>query len=377
MFFFQVVPDLKLPNIALTYSCENNLAVGQLVEVPIQSREVWGIVIGVANLSTKIDATKIKPVTRVLPYIFEKTWLQFLQLFAQNTFNTLNLSLHSFLQPLKLLTQGDWLQLEQNWDSTENDQVKVDKADSNQTKPTINYHLQTDYILRIIYIIRNIKLNSQILIIFPEKKQLSCIWKEIQNNVEFQQVLKKIPGLTNLIFTGDVSAGSKQTVRIINNLEIIKKTKKNKLSELEVDQIQTSSNSTQIIWATRSGIFLPFSTLTNIILVDEASSFHIQEQNRVYFDTRDAVFLMHMAYSANLDFVSRLPSSRLYNFSATQLLASSMNNVTSIVAKPLTIKITTKNRKFDQFDLFGNQIVGLLKGEQDFVVSDDDESEPE
>jgi primosomal protein N' len=182
---------------------------------------------------------------------------------------------------------------------------------------------------------------------------------------EFKQVLDKFDDLDaelkQLIeifsYSGDVSASSKKTVR-----------------NLLIDQ----KPDLKVIFATRSGLFLPFTDLQEIILVDEGNSFYIQEQNGVYYDARDAAFFLSMIFKVSLNFISTLPSSRLYEmylkkFSDTSLMWKSIDT-----QKPLKIKITERNNKIDDFDLFSSAVEGQISGESEegFDISYEETQNP-
>ena len=288
MYFYQILPARKIPQTYLTYSSEVLLELGQLVEINIRGGLVYAIVIRQIDESLiNFDVSKIKPISEVYNFKFAKEALGFLKIFSQNTFNSINLSLGSFLQPLKLVTQKQWKMLPEL-----NTQSHFLDANTPPTQNT-DFLLDIGITLRIIYIIRSaIDIDSPhtLLIIFPEKKYLAKVLSELIDSPEIKNLNDKIE-IYN--YTGDVNKKSKETVW---NL------------------ISTKSLKTRIVFSTRAGIFLPFSSLTDIILVDEANSMHIQDQNSIYFDTRDAVFLMAQAFAAKLTFVSTLPSIRLYNF---------------------------------------------------------------
>jgi primosomal protein N' len=142
---------------------------------------------------------------------------------------------------------------------------------------------------------------AQILILFPEKKYLDKILNEFKQKLAYQQVCTsssegefKDNQITEeiCIYTGSPTKQSKSCVRDL---------------VLEQDNFQ-------IIFGTRASLFLPFSNLLQIILVDEANSMYIQDQGGLYYDTREAVFLLAKTHDCPLDFVSTLPSLRLFEF---------------------------------------------------------------
>ncbi|MFM7853278.1 MAG: hypothetical protein ACKO96_15485 [Flammeovirgaceae bacterium] len=285
--------------------------------------------------------------------------MEFLKLFSRNTFNSINISGESLLQPLKLLTNKNWQELEvfkANNSQLENADLGVkntinisSKTSLNKDKqPTSEYFAERDISLRIMYIIRSLiqnlkKINSskQILILFPEKKLLDKVlseFKELVSKFKFESEVEanKFNDLIEIFsYSGDISAGSKKTVR-----------------NLLIDQ----KPDLKVIFATRSGLFLPFTDLQEIVLVDEGNTFYIQEQNGIYYDARDVAYFLSIIFKLNLNFVSQLPSSRLYEsylnkFSDDALIFKSIGT-----QKPLKIKITERNSKIDDFELFSSMV---------------------
>jgi primosomal protein N' len=119
----------------------------------------------------------------------------------------------------------------------------------------------------------------------------------------------------------------------------------------------------KIIFGLKSSIFLPFNLngnlIADLILVDEANSFYIQEQNSLYYDARDSSFFFSQAFGANLYFVSTLPSVRLYNFNPT-LVEQKLRQSLDLDQKDLQIYLTQKNKQVDSYELFSRDIENLL-----------------
>jgi primosomal protein N' len=293
MYYYQILPARKIPQVYLTYSSEFELGIGQLVEINIRGGLTQAIIIReIREVKIEFDKSKIKPISQVYNFKFNQNTLGFLKIFSQNTFNSINLSLSPFLQPLKLITQKQWKSLsESNYES----HVLADSEKSELPVQKTDFLLDISVTLRIMYIIRsaiNIETPNTLLIIFPEKKYLNKILEEVISHPEFIKLKNKVE-IYN--YAGDVNKKSKETIWNLINTD---------QTDLKL----------KIIFATRAGLFLPFQNLKEVVLVDEANSMHIQDQNSIYFDSRDAVFLLAKAHQANLSFVSTLPSIRLYKF---------------------------------------------------------------
>ncbi len=287
MNYYIVLPSKKIPQPYLTYKYTEELEVGRIIEVNVRNASVWAVVLKKVDVSSlKFDESKVKEIENKLPVILGEQNIKFLYAFSQNTFNTLNTVLNSFLQPFKLLTKKQWSEL-----SSKQVELAQNTPPASGSGFNVLFDLNIYTTLRIIYIIRS-HLNTtkkRILLVFPETKHINRFLDELTNQQDFTEIKKK---LDIFIYTGSPDKESKKTVWSILN----------------------QNSKTTIILSTRSGLFLPFNKLDEIILVDEANSFHIQDQNQIYFDTRDVIYLMAQSFQSKLTFLSTLPSIRLYNF---------------------------------------------------------------
>jgi hypothetical protein len=145
----------------------------------------------------------------------------------------------------------------------------------------------------------------------------------------------------------------------------ISKTNQNQNHTKENDHLKTLSKSRDsckkftinLVCATRSGIFLPFLKLDNIYLLEENSTFYIQEQNGLYFDARDMLFLIHSKYCSKLTFISSLPSVRLYNFYQNHDIQKHLEDLQNFTNTNFII--SQRNYKNQ---LFGYKIEEILSG---------------
>ena len=413
----------------LTFGCQNILEVGQIVEIEIRNSEDYGLVISQNNeiqeervggqsaqietqqnhVSNNIDKKdleqsisenkknsksksedgsenskknnfEIKEITKVFPFKISKEQIEFLQSFTTNTFNSPNDIWSSIYQPFKLLTKKQILELGSN--CAKNSKImtsinpKLDELknnlgkSSNQNKtlvknpPIIDFILDSDILVRIMYIIRSlvgsdrketkelrIEQKQQVLIVFPEKKYLDKIMQEFMKETKKEGIDKQIEILK---YSGETTKTSKETIR---------KMIENSNQNFDVEEIENKK--VQVIFGTRSAIFLPYSCITQIILIDEGNSLYIQDQNSLYFDARDAIFLLHKAFLANLTFVSTLPSLRLHSFYDKAMLNQNVNNSSFEPKKPVNLRITTLDTKSAKFGLFGWEIEQILRKDED------------
>jgi primosomal protein N' len=461
MFYYPILTTKKLP-VMFYYSSEVELRIGQMVIVNLQNQIIDGIVFDKNKTELemtnelKLELEKIKAIHKVQPVILQNQQIQFLRFMINNTFNNSGTVLASFLQSFKILNQKHWRQLEvdkittetnhsENYLKIQNEPKEIitkglaeikEKSGKNNViikqKPEINFWLESDYTVRIMYIIRNWQQNQQkitekyqqeklkllkpqnknskneikildcqkndfqklttndkknffdIVIIFPENKLTDKIWDNFIKNPKWQEFLSKIKTqnwqVENYFFNSKINQKSRST--ILELLGVEKTSKKNKLKDLakqvngeteqdsekqDIEKKEENINQKiRIVWGTRSTLFLPFQNLVQVILIDEANSFHIQEQNGLYFDSREAVFLLHKSANCHLDFVSKLPSVRFQNFYkavSNKTISNFPKNYKEV--KNPKIKITTSPQKYYNNNLFSYEIEQILKKEDD------------
>ncbi len=329
--FYQILPEQNLPVKFLTYFSEIPLDAGQIVQIPIKNKIRLGLVVAEARKEYITDERKIKSVSKLLKVKFSQAQINFLFAFAYNTFNTPNNVLATMLNPIEMLTQKYWQQIITNNDTkntSENQEKNNQKIDNyletskqpekSFNKPKIEI-TQDDILFRIMYIIRSQLQESPqkpILIIFPEKKQLFSV---------VDQILPDLKNFKVNIYTAEKNSFSQQTVTNI------------------------ITNQAEIVFTTRHGLFLPWQTAPNVILVDESNSLYIQDQNQLYYDTRDACFIFSQHFVTNLTFITTLPSVRLHIFNSNEFFEQIMTNTSNQTKKPLKIKLLKRNFKRDNF----------------------------
>jgi len=351
MYFYEVLLNQKIPSEVLTYKSELDIVKGSLVKVPLRNKGCFGVILGQLN-DNNFDSEKTKIISETFPYIFTSDQLKLIKIIAQNTFNSINIVLDAFLQPLKLLTKKDWLILQDQFlvnnsgsdANTTNNTQQPENALNRAFTGKPQFYIEKDILVRIIYIIRSqININTQkhlfnqeVLVVFPEKKLLDKILSALKENSEFNELVSK-HNLQILNFSGDVSAKSKICVK-------------------ELVLTESENYNQKIIFTTRSGLFLPFKNLGQIIVIDEANTFYIQEQNSLYYDARDLAFLTASTFRAGLAFVSTLPSSRLHNFYSKESLGVSLYVSIKNLQKPLKLQLSHRNSKNDNYQLFSDQV---------------------
>jgi primosomal protein N' len=311
MYYYSVLVERKLPQEFLTYTSQVALPIGQVVEVPISSSQVPGIVYFDVS-DKKFDISTIKEISTLFPLILSDIQLQYIQSVAYNTFNRSNTVWRACWLPLKNFSKKDYNSLTEINKSHNLKKVqvttKLSKSDQNEgnskTKPLdITFSVHPDVLIRIMAIIRNVisSKNTHTLILFPEQKLLERIYEEVisQSNSKDVQCLK---------FNGSIRKSNRDTI-----LQILK----------------PDEDKHQILFSTRAGLFLPFTALQSIIVVDESNAMYIQDQNQLYYDGRDVAVLLAQAWNCKIDFISTVPSIRLHSFYSQTLLDEWSTTITN------------------------------------------------
>ena len=363
MYFYSVLIDKKIPSIRLTYKSEVKLVKGTLVSILLRKNEVYGVIVSEQSPESIASPDKISEIKSILPYIFSERQMRLQSVISYNTFNSPNTVLDGFINPIVSLTKKDFISLKEN---QLNNNISLDQpATLISNKKKIEYYLDTEVVLRIIYIIRisieaysksflnSLDTDSQIqiniLVLFPEKKYLDKVFKEFLDIGIESEFLGKSAQINIIKYSGD-------------------KTKSNRDSIYNILNIKNQSNSKaqiNIIFSTRAGLFLPFQSLHDILVIDESNSMYIQEQNSLYFDARELSFILSEVFGANLNFISRVPSIRLYSFYPETVLRQYLTNSLDNAGKPLKIKVTGQNRKNDKYRLISDSVLRLVQKKDD------------
>lgn len=336
MKFYQILINKRVPYSVLTYKSKEILETGQIVSCNLRKKLVYGVVVKMSESEHVLDPEKVSEIQDIFPYKFSAQQMKFHEIFSFNTFNDIHNTLDAFLQPIISLNQKQQYSLKNS----------INEVKKSLQKPNIKENKKVQYIispqtvLRIRDIIRISILNNknaQILIVAPEKKLIDSILSDLEIYSSEMEV-------SCLEFYGDKSKSSRETTMKC----ILNKTK-----------------NPQIIIGTRSSLFLPFTGLDSVILLDEANSLHIQEQNGLYFDAREVCFLLSEVFQTNISFISRVPSIRLHSFYQNQDIKDNSLNIIEIPQKSLKISLTRSNRKYDKNLLISDSVLQKIFKEND------------
>ena len=405
MHFYQILVDKKLPHPVLTYSSRNLLVRGAVVRVLLREKPVYGVVL--EEIQDKEYLAKLDTIKEVLSetgFTVGGRQLRFMHNFERNTFNNLNVICEASLRPYTSLGKRDHEQLvarhvaRETESEEESTPPKRDFLISEGTKEwltneyrklpksePVEFIIDSNTLLRIMDIIRiNIytylyglvvsgsveTTTSEQLFLFPELKYLDRTLRELKASRKYKDFVRELtehfPNLSLALFaySGRPTKKSRDVVRTLLDLTAdVQKAKSDQPTPIEI----------RLICATRSGLFLPLASLRQVTLLDEANSMYIQEQNSLYFDTRDLAFVLARTYEVPLTYLSTLPSVRLYSHypetARTQLLRD--NEAKSIAS----VTITNKDRRHDEHDLLSNELLVALGARTTTTVHTDDENQ--
>jgi primosomal protein N' len=370
MYYYQILLTINSQQPILTYQSEKQIIVNTLVQVIVRKKLYYGIILRqITKDEIDFDISLIKNIESIYNYKLPSQSLRFINLFSFYTFNYAGIVLESILKSLNYLNKKDLQQLlNYNARSYEKD----DKIEQNQQEAVKNDKIKyeqlenQDYSSRIIYIIRtllNQKLSSNnkkitpeninLLIICPEKKMLNLVLEEVE------QIDKK--NIQIFTYTGERNKSSLITYKYFST-----ENQNNNIISSSKDKVTLN-----VIFATRSGLFIPFCHLDHVILLDEANSYYVQEQNSLYYDAREALYFLQKAYQCNILFLSNLFSIRLHNFISKASKTNIMINKSELNNNRLRIKITGQNAKIVQKDQIFSPEIDLILQNDDIDIDYD------
>jgi len=362
----------------LSYGSDEVIKYGQIVSILVRNKPYLGICI------TKNDAKKdeqsggvsldgksfdIKPIEEILPIILPTQSLDLIFKTHAFSWNKISSIVSAVLQPFSYLTKQIPI-IAKTYESGLIDMNVVATSASPLTRPLIstpqfNIHNEHNITLRIMYLIRNSILKLQSGKILKQVQDDTGSVAEISDlNEPSGQILILFPDIATL------SSFESEISDIINNLtsefkikiDLDKYTSENSIisNRKTITNIIASKN-LQIILSTRSGIFLPFKTLIQTLLIDESSNNYIQEQNSLYFDSRDISYILSQIWGCELDWASHLPSSRSLAFNKESNVAASLSRHNDEDTTSTNIQIFEKNSLFDDSHLYSAATEELIE----------------
>jgi primosomal protein N' len=297
----------------LAYSSHTRLQIGQVVKVPLRSKSEYGIVLSPLNADElDFELDKLREIESPTDLVLSTGVMEFMQTLAAQTFNLPS----SIAAPLLANTEAVLKILSKNPKSkvvSENTLSSVNKSDVNKVWTEFNIFGDSNIYSRIMNLIRIIlsenkqaEETKKILILYPESKYLSKVYSHINQNLQDLKQLKQ------LVFRGNLLKPDREAMTEFCEKNLAKNLNSN--SKLEVSDNKKGPTKHLLLHSLRSGLFMPFDKIDYIILVDEANQNYIQEQNSLYFDSREAAYILAKAMSSKLYVIGNFPSARLWNY---------------------------------------------------------------
>jgi primosomal protein N' len=288
-----VIAKPNFPFESLTYSSDDKLSIGCIVQVEIKSAIFYGMVVSVSTL-TKSQIKNLKNITNITPFIISNVQLEFLKKISFLTFNSLSNLLTLVIKPYEIIFESKEFK-NINFDS----KIKI----KNIINPKLDYIISKSWASKILEklseytslsntVTRSDGGCKNILILFPEKNILTSIQKELESLNMNKNIL-----IHNLNTTSE-----KKLLNIFKPL-------------LSIDDDPTKIN---VILGNKNSIFFNLDNIDELIIIDEANPSYISE-HRIYFDAREVAFWASKIYNFDLTFISTLPSVRFLDLSKDKL----------------------------------------------------------
>lgn len=268
MFLVNVVPISYLPysqNKTLLYFSSQKYNSFSLAWVSLGKRKIEALIISCRPITSKISIKKssyqIKPIGKIInpnPIINQKQW----ELFKWISFYYF-IPISSLLK--YILPSSKILQL------INIKNVSTQNFNNKKNKPLVLFG--DDFKIIKEQIKKILKNNQQILFIFPNQIKLEFYFN---NLIEWQ---KEIFILKN-----------KNNKKTIKNFESI------------------NNNEIKIIFGKRSSLFIPFSSLGLIILVDESNIGHKTIETKIHYDAKKVSFALQKIWQSQLIITTPTPS---------------------------------------------------------------------
>ncbi|GAB4146442.1 MAG: hypothetical protein OHK0017_06930 [Patescibacteria group bacterium] len=368
--FYDFITEADLgQHVLLTYQSDEIIQYGQVCALPLRNQSVLGICL--SNFKQELNESeqgsissnsfKVKSVREIFPIILNKHQLDVITNAGKFSWNKPGSIVKANLQPIKenltkikknVAKYQNLINLNNYEMSTSPTQsIKTSIRASNERKFSTFYG--NDLVLRIMYLIRNevennAKTHKQIMILFPDTQTLEMIKQKVNlllsNEGTLNDAIK--------IFTYHSNNSVKD-----NNITIM---------QMLQNGLNESSNKTQIIFSTRSGLFLPFSQLGHLVLVNEANNNYIQEQNELYFDARDMSFLLSQIWGSGYTWISELPSVRSTSFQTNLNIFENIESGQNSLNYGLSFH--EKNITADETDLFSQATLDLINSNENSKI---------
>lgn len=279
---YEVLPT-GLLNQSYTYEFDSDLKVGDLVKIPLRSRNVVGCVTGKVNYS---PIESIKKISEAYSFSISEESLEFLDWVSGYTTYPKGQILKMFLgeisvfkskkKPVHREMEFKFSEISLNEEQT----AAFEKIKEAPNKTTLLHGMtgagKTEVYLK--YAQEFISQGNQVLILFPE----IALTAQMTNRIE------KYLGVTPMIWNSSISVSDRKSVWAT---------------------VETGKSS--IIVGTRSALFLPFKNL-GLIVVDEEHDSSYKQNEKVLYNGRDMAVVLGKILNIPVILSSATPSLESY-----------------------------------------------------------------
>lgn len=401
MYYYLVLVPNKMNLPPLYYKSRSTITSYSIVKVPLGKSEELGFIVKSISFEQigciDISIEKILDIIYIYNIRIPIKTINFIRATEKTTFLTINdlsdqilrnIELHLGKKGLESLLYHQIIEDGINEKSYSDAEIAV----SPLLDFKLYYYIDIFIVLRIIYLIRtcinrkinNIKkdlykesqmtsrnnLNIDILIFFSEIKELQSNLSQfeiaiskLENDLKLSSEFNDVEFRFNLnIFTNEKNKASKNAILDVLKTDV--NSKSNNFNQ-EYENIANRNNNVNtsynvkssiireqttvpvvkmvcnvnIYALTKVGMFITFKNVDTVIVINEASSFYIQEQNTLYYDLREIIYLFCSCYGCDLNFISTLPSLRLYKHISNGLSGLNLVNTLNERKTPLELQI--------------------------------------
>lgn len=316
----KIIPIKRIPvSIAhLDYTVPNELiskiSIGQLVEIPFRSNMIFGIVKSIETNSL-INPTKIKPLSKIIftnPLISQKLINFFIEISE------------FYKTPIGFILKTSILPLQKR---------KLPKIENQITKINEN---------------KEIKIEKPVFHTYHSEQELkTCLKKNI---TDIGQTLILVPTINQI---ANISNTLEEKEMITINGQLSDKEYFDKWCKIR-------SSPDIIVIGTRKALFLPWTNLTSINIIDEGNSDYKSWDMSPRIHTRDAAMILSKHTKAKINLISATPSIETYYFTKNKVYKN--NGIVKNITEPSPIFINpTIERRGGNFSSISTEIIEHLK----------------
>ena len=316
----KVIPLRRMPlrlsvlDYSVAKECENDIKIGQLIKIPLKNQEVFGVVYDIVQDNAESKLKEIEKV--ILDDVLSVAQLQFLKEMSEFYHCSLGFLAKNNVMPLQ--------------------SRKISKIDNSNTKErhrTINIKTKKPVVYSYLdeqekndYLVNNINPKKQNLILVPEMNDL----KDVTLNAELD----------------------KHTIYVDSNLST---------KDFFQIWIDVWSGKKNIVIGTRRALFLPWTNLSNIFLLNEGNSNHKSWDMAPRFHTRDASMMLAKHHGSRLHLLDHTLSVESYFFGKNKVYDSKKLIADDKQKQQVEIVDMVKEKQSRNYGFLSGKVVDALK----------------